>query len=904
MKRWALVSLLLIALQMPSSSQARQTGAFSGKVTDLVSGKPIPEALVKVQKTGFYAVTDSSGKFMIKNVPVGCYFIEVIKFGYANQVLPNQIINGLTPVFVAIQMTSSDAASEDVFYIGGIEITAEKELLPDEPQTVTKIRSSEIEHIQATSLGDIMDLVPGTEMKNQPNLKEPVKAMIRDPRGTNRESAFGTKILIDDIPISNNTNMQTGTMAGIQTSSADGIDLREIPADNIESVEVIRGIAPAKYGDYVGGIVKVSTKSKQRAYQRIKAKNNPDTKEASLTGALQLGQTSVNYALGWGMSERDIRWENDNYHRLNAQFSFKNDLFQNRLRVKNTFYLYRTLDEVKIDPSDSAAISSYNRGYRLVYGHNGNFNLSAISKMTYNLFVTYRHINSYKQQRKVTQRTPMSTLMEPGTVAAIIPDNYYIYRYTTTGDEFSIGQKFEWERCFFTGRFFHKFSIGENFRFENNYGPGKQYNLLKPSSAGDRPRSFDDVPGAKSLSFYLADRITGKFIKEFTLDLGFRYESYNTDALFKSGKLFHGKNGTFFNPRINGVLYLSRNTQLRAGYGASSKSPSLHSIYPEPYYVDVLDLLPVYVTPDSFYYDRNSVISTYIFSKNNPNLQGYQEQKFEASLDQKIGNVGLVLTGYYSERTDEPESLINPFLYSKYIRPNWPASGGEVVDTTFVGTYSTRINAGWSKFSGCELTLETKRFKRLHTSFKINAAYSYVKGGSDLPSYGSIRQSLLQIPVYKSREFWTEKLVLTYQANFLSKPLGIWVTFTAQQVPVHNDKYLGAADTLAIGYWDGHSGRIIDIPETNRRDETYQDFRLRRSDYTWLVEERPNKWIFNVKVSKSLYKGAEISLFVNNVFDNRALYKVVRSTTPYYRRRNPEIFYGVEFSMLLDRFYK
>lgn len=899
MKRWALVCLLLL----PAISFSQTTGAFTGRVTDLISGKPICDALIKVQKSGFYAVTDSSGKFMIKNVPVGTWFLEAIKFGYPNQVLPNQVITGAVPTFVPIQMATSAVSAEDVFYIGGIEVTAEKELLPDQPQTVTQIRSSEIEHIQATSLGDIMDLVPGTEMKNQPNLKEPVKAMIRDPRSTNRESAFGTKIIIDEIPISNNSNMQTGTLAGIQTNAGDGLDLREIPADNIESVEVIRGIAPAKYGDYVGGIVKVATKSKQKSYQRIKAKNNPDTREVSLTGATQLGQTAVNYTLGWGRSERDIRWENDHYHRLNAQFSFKNDLLDNRLKMNNSIYYYRTIDEVKIDPTDSSAISSYNRGYRLVYGHNGSFEQSAISKFDYNLFVTYRHINSYKQQRKVTQRTPMSILLQPGTVEAIIPDNYYIYKYTTTGDELSIGQKFEWERRFFTGSFFHTFSAGENFSFENNYGPGMQYDILKPSSAGDRPYSFDAVPGTKDFSIYLADRMTGKFYKEFTLDLGFRYESYNPEALFKSGKLFHGKNGTFFNPRINGVLYLARNTQLRAGYGASSKSPALNSIFPEPYYFDVLDLLPVYVTPDSFYYNRNALISTYVFSRSNPELQGYQEEKFEASLDQRIGNVGLVLTGYYSKRSDEPESLLHPFLYSKYIRPNWPQTGGEEVDTTFVGSYSTQVNTGWSKFSGCELTLETKTFKKLQTSFKFNVAYSFVRSGSELPMYGSIRQKTMQIPVYKSTESWTEKLILTYQANYLSKPLGIWVTLTAQQVPLHNDKTLGYADTLAIGYWDGYAGQFVSIPEADRMNTEFDAFRLQRADYEWLVEERPNKWIFNVKVSKSLYKGAEVSLFVNNVFDDRALYRVVRSSTPYYQRRNPEIFYGVEFSMLLDEFF-
>jgi hypothetical protein len=52
-------------------------------------------------------------------------------------------------------------------------------------------------------------------------------------------------------------------------------------------------------------------------------------------------------------------------------------------------------------------------------------------------------------------------------------------------------------------------------------------------------------------------------------------------------------------------------------------------------------------------------------------------------------------------------------------------------------------------------------------------------------------------------------------------------------------------------------------------------------------------------VSKSLFKGAEVSLYVNNVLDDRAVYENPR-LPGYYETGNPEIFYGIEFSMLMD----
>ena len=66
-----------------------------------------------------------------------------------------------------------------------------------------------------------------------------------------------------------------------------GVDLREIPTENIESVEVIQGIPDAKYGDLTSGLIKVTTT----------AKASPLRLDASLReGTYQLG---LKRASGW-----------------------------------------------------------------------------------------------------------------------------------------------------------------------------------------------------------------------------------------------------------------------------------------------------------------------------------------------------------------------------------------------------------------------------------------------------------------------------------------------------------------------------------------------------------------------------------------------------------------------------
>jgi hypothetical protein len=68
------------------------------------------------------------------------------------------------------------------------------------------------------------------------------------------------------------------------------------------------------------------------------------------------------------------------------------------------------------------------------------------------------------------------------------------------------------------------------------------------------------------------------------------------------------------------------------------------------------------------------------------------------------------------------------------------------------------------------------------------------------------------------------------------------------------------------------------------------------------VTKVPNdRFLFNINVTKSLGRGAELSLFVHNVFDDAAYYM---NEYGYWTARNSNIFYGLELSMVLDDVFK
>src|SRR5690606_26804744 len=111
-----------------------------------------------------------------------------------------------------------------------------------------------------------------------------LRGAFQDRSGGSRDvdqlnNAFGISIIIDDIALSNNANMQgrNPLIRGISNSNLSipignfggderqttysgestfgGIDLRQIPTESIERIEVISGVAPARYGDLSDGAV-------------------------------------------------------------------------------------------------------------------------------------------------------------------------------------------------------------------------------------------------------------------------------------------------------------------------------------------------------------------------------------------------------------------------------------------------------------------------------------------------------------------------------------------------------------------------------------------------------------------------------------------------------------------------
>jgi outer membrane receptor for ferrienterochelin and colicin len=863
---------------------------LSGTITD-EQGEPLPFANILLKETNNGAAADSKGKYKIIS-RAGVFTVEVSFIGYEK-------VSEKIELFENKTVEKNFKLKYTSFEIGTIVVVAKSDFLPISPETKTTVTSGEIEHIQASSLNDVMKLTPGVETTN-PTLNTVEKAQIRSG------DALGTQIILDGIPITNNANMQVG----IGYSSANsGIDLRSIPAENIKEVEIIRGIPSVQYGDLTDGLLLVRTKASADA-PKAKVKYNPQLYEMNFSGGMFLGDWILNANFNLASSERDIRVQGDGYTRIAAQLSLEQD--KEEFNWKNIVYFTRAFDEYKEKPGYALREAWYNRDVNIKYTGNYSRYFDSFNKLSAKLSVSYTRQNSYEQRLVSRDNIVISNRLTEGTQEGRIVFGSYLGNRNIRGDVWNIFADANYSYKFFTFDYLNGLIAGVTYRNDFNKGEGIIFDPLFPPSVSvttPRLRTYSDIPGYTILSLYAEDKITGTLWKPFTLQAGVRYEAYrpsgvNLKGLIGQADLIESDNGSFLNPRVAFSMNLAEDTQIRLGYGVTSKSPPLGMIFAQEKYFDIIDTVSV-VNPQ--YPDSNfSLVSTFIRQQANPDIKGYKQTKYELSIDQQFEFFGISVTGYINETKDMFQGFGEPMTYYKRAYPNWPDLDGSHVTRYYLDSYSKYANNGWQNVKGIEAAFTTKRIPVVNTVLKIDAAYTYSDNGTNNGFYFSSARFVPTLneevmPMYTSHENYYKDLLINYRFEIQAKTLGLWLTLHLQQKLIEINGRRKYDDTLAIGYYT-IGGELVMLSPEQRTDAQYAPLKRTVQWYDLLEEDKPNKWLFNLKVSKSLWKGAAISFYVNNFFNNQPLYRRQRSSpaSPSYERRNPNIFYGIDFSSAIN----
>ncbi len=247
-------ALAVFALALPTALEA-QTGSIRGEVVDAITQRPIGGAQVEIVESRQGGLTNTSGQYLILNVPVGEHEVRIQFIGFATASQTVSVSSGETAV--ANFELSQAALQLDQIVVTG---TAQGSQARSVGNTVSTIDAAEI--VEIAPISTVQQLLtartPGlTLTANSGQAGSSSKLRIRGAGSL--AAGLEPVVYVDGI------RMKSGTQGGLDVSwgGAQGTDALDfLNPNDIESIETIKGPAASTlYGaDAAGGVIQIITK--------------------------------------------------------------------------------------------------------------------------------------------------------------------------------------------------------------------------------------------------------------------------------------------------------------------------------------------------------------------------------------------------------------------------------------------------------------------------------------------------------------------------------------------------------------------------------------------------------------------------------------------------------------------
>lgn len=874
--------ILLFVFQWAAISLSAQT--LSGVVVDADQRKPISGVKVGIENTGIWTVTDQSGNFTIRY-----HANETVLFSRAG-LLEERKTYATPPVSgISVEMQMASIRIKEV------ELSARKKNFSE-----IEIKEEALQKIQSFSLGDVLQQLPGqfikpmahTEMKN---------IVLRTATGETPfysapdaedfgNKAFGTQLVINDIAVSNNGNMQqyntassspftnglygfnvtTNNDKGVITPALPnyGADLRQIPTENIEKIEVIAGIPDAKYGDLTSGLIKVETKSGKRPLQ-ILTSLVEGTYQAGASQGFQLNEKgdALNVSLNYMNTNSSPRTGDVFYKRYAGNLLWTkhaaNGNFRNRLGLD---YM-QDLNEGQSgeDMYHGIYVRTTNKQFSLRNNMNLKFGDAFLDGFNANLGVTYGDQNSMRRMFYNTQAKPYPVSMTEGVYYAdYTPPQYFEYNYVD-GNPLNIFLDSDVYKTIKTSKdWIHNVSLGINYRYSDNFGAGRSSNLngtfstvpstIGNANTGNRNYDFDQVNSMQQFAAYLQNNIFKRFANStsLTVNTGLRYDLQNKYSVLS--------------PRVN-ASYRMKNLILRGGAGLATKAPSLNMIYTGPRYIDML--LGDYRLPGVY---SVAIAQTIIAPANNADLKPSKSWRTEAGFDYKFPFATIALTGYrnllfdgfttYSNIIELQRSKVE-IIENGTAQPTFDIVGTE----NFYYIQSLQTNGLDSEDTGLEMIVNFKKIESLNLNIGLRATYVETVNNKTVNSY--VRATENPDIAYGVFSPYTS----TTQASRAGINLDYHIPDAGLIISVSSDHFLlDSRITRGNQYPEYYlDNNLVSHAVTAADLENNIIKEMRRSRGTDFYDlDGKTFHNFHLRVSKDFLSGVRISVYLNNMFNLKA----------------------------------
>ncbi|GAB2854900.1 TonB-dependent receptor domain-containing protein [Hymenobacter ruber] len=271
------------ATAAPTAPRAA-AGRVSGTVTDATTGKPVSYATVAVLDAAGNpvngGVAGDDGKFVLAGIPAGTYTVQISFLGYKNEDRAGVVVpaGGVISLGTVALATSAQK-------LGEVVVTGQKAIIEERvDRTVYNA-----ENDQTARGGDATDVLK----------RVPLLSVDLDGNVSLRGSS-NIKVLINNKP---------STIAANSIADA----LKQIPADQIKTVEVITSPSAKYDAEGSGGIINIVTKQNnlRGATLGIDASAGTRSSNLSLNGSLRTGKMGFSLG-GFGRAQYNVPGEFSN----------------------------------------------------------------------------------------------------------------------------------------------------------------------------------------------------------------------------------------------------------------------------------------------------------------------------------------------------------------------------------------------------------------------------------------------------------------------------------------------------------------------------------------------------------------------------------------------------------------
>lgn len=229
---------------------AQYDAHLTGHVLDERTGEHLPFVNVQVKGTNIGTVTDESGHYFLRDMPIGKQTIVFSYVGYETLELPVTMVEDKT---IELKATIREVSQQ----LNSVVVTANRYATKrQETATIVNVLSPDLFQTTAVScVADVLSFQPGLRVENSCSNCGKIDLRINGLQGQY------TQILMDSRPVF--------------SSMASVYGLEQVPAAMIDRIEVVRGGGSAVYGaNAIAGVVNIITKEPVRNFVNISNVSN------------------------------------------------------------------------------------------------------------------------------------------------------------------------------------------------------------------------------------------------------------------------------------------------------------------------------------------------------------------------------------------------------------------------------------------------------------------------------------------------------------------------------------------------------------------------------------------------------------------------------------------------------